>query len=375
MTRVLIVESDAAQVRSLSRAFAKARPDIAIETARGWDTATRLLREQRVDLLLLGLRSAESDQLELLEWVHEHSPETEVFTMAEPGALAPGDQRLNGAAGQHFEKPLVVADVVTRLCDALNQSVRGHLDNVSLASLLQLLEMERKSCSLHVTCGELQGSLVVSKGVLICAKTEDLRGEAAAIAIVAWPGASVAFSRRDAESAVEIHSSLGFILIEAMRRVDEAARHLGRGEGAGSAWPLPRRAYGATPNGRPGVTFDSSRPPGELGLPSGASGLAVVETSTGNVLRSASREGCPIGELAQLASQLLLQEAATLRLCGEEEDVEELVLSTTTRCDVIRPLSQTEFALLVFAPEDTNLVIARLELDHFIAVEQATRGS
>jgi hypothetical protein len=155
--------------------------------------------------------------------------------------------------------------------------------------------------------------------------------------------------------------------------VDEAARHRGNKEASGSGWPIPRRTWRPAQNQPPGATFESSRPPGELGLPGGASGLAVVETSTGNVLRSASREDCPIGDLARLASQLLLQEAATLRLCGDAEGVEELVLSTTTRCDVIRPLSATEFALLVFIPEETNLVIARLELDHFIAVEQAAR--
>ncbi|RYZ07774.1 MAG: DUF4388 domain-containing protein [Myxococcales bacterium] len=374
MTRVLIVDADTDQVRSLSRAFAKNRPDITIMTARSASTASHLMREQSVDLLLTAL-SAEEDALQLLTWVHEHSPETEVFTMAERGALDPEDKRLNGAAGQHFEKPLDVRAVVKRLCEAVNQSVRGHLDNVSLASLLQLLEMERKSCTLGVNCGDQQGWLVVSKGVLVGARTGDLQGEAAAIAIVAWPGANIAISRRAVDPGVEIHASLGFILIEAMRLVDEAARQCGHKEASGSGWPIPRRTWRPTHQPQAGATFDSTRPPGELGLPSGASGLAVVETSTGNVLRSASREDCPIGDLARLASQLLLQEAATLRMCGDAEGVEELVLSTTTRCDVIRPLSATEFALLVFAPEETNLVIARLELDHFIAVEQAARSS
>ena len=39
----------------------------------------------------------------------------------------------------------------------------------------------------------------------------------------------------------------------------------------------------------------------------------------------------------------------------------------SSRCDLIRPMCPSEFALLVFAPEETNLVMARLELDRFIA--------
>lgn len=373
MIRVLIVDDDVEQARALSRAFAKTRPDIKVLSSKSARAATHVMREHHVDLLLAELGVTDADGIQLLEWVHEHSPDTNVFTMSEPGALDPRGERLNGAASQHLDKPLEAKEVVSRLCDALNQSVRGHLDNVSLASFLQLLEMERKSCTLSVRCGDRDGTLVVSKGVLVGAKTGELVGEAAAIAIVAWPGASIAISRRAVDTGVEIQSSLGFILIEAMRLVDEAARLRVNGEQSGSAWPIPRRTWRPAP--QPGVTFESSRPPGEVGLPSGASGLALVETSTGNVLRSASRDDCPIGELARLASQLLLQEAATLRMCGQTEGVEELVLSTTSRCDVIRPLSQHEFALLVFEPEETNLVIARLELDHFIAVEQATRAS
>jgi hypothetical protein len=40
---------------------------------------------------------------------------------------------------------------------------------------------------------------------------------------------------------------------------------------------------------------------------------------------------------------------------------------------VIRPLSATEFALLVFVPGETNLVMARLELEQFVASVQSRR--
>jgi hypothetical protein len=232
--------------------------------------------------------------------------------------------------------------------------------------------MERKTCTLTVTCDDRTGVLVVRRGVLIGASCGDLRDEAAAIAIVAWPYPTIAISRHNDAGPASIQSSLGFIVMEAMRIQDEAARAAGNGDASGSVWPAPRRTWRPTSspsNGR--TSFESERPPnGELHLPSGASALALVETATGNVLRSAAREDCPLGELARLAAQLLLQEAATLQLCNEGEGVEELVLSTSSRCDVIRPLGASEFALLIFAPEDTNLVMARIELEHFIASQR-----
>lgn len=118
--------------------------------------------------------------------------------------------------------------------------------------------------------------------------------------------------------------------------------------------------------------MSSAAPPGangELGLPSGAIAIAVVDTATGTVLSSAAKEGCPLLELARMAALVLRHQTKTLSLCNSTEGVEELVLSTTTRCDVIRPLNgnASQFALLMFAPEETNLVMARMELERFIA--------
>lgn len=376
MTRVLIVDDDAEQTRSLSRMFGKLRPDLTILTANSGAAATQLMREHSVDLVLTELHMAEMDGYQLLGWVHEHFPETAVFTMSKDKANG-RQQELNVfGVSDSFAKPVDPQAVVTRLCEDINHSVRGVVHNVSLASFLQLLEMERKSCTLLVSCCDRDGALVIEKGELIGAIAGDLHGQAAAIAIVAWPSPSIVISRRPVPTGTTpIKASLGFILIEAMRIQDEEARRADIGEGSGSVWPKPRRTWRPTHGPQAGPTFESNRPPpGELGLPSGASGFALVETATGNVLLAAAREDCPIGELARLASQLLLQEAATTRLWSETEGVEELVLSTSTRCDVIRPLNDAQFALLVFAPDQTNLVIARIELDHFIAVQQASRG-
>ncbi|HYP88076.1 MAG TPA: response regulator [Polyangiaceae bacterium] len=374
MTCVLIVDDEPEQARSLSRVFAKLRPDLTILTARNGRDATRLMQARSVDLVLTDLQMPEMDGFELMSWVREHSPETAVFIMSAYGTGRTAEQLDALGASDFFAKPVDEHAVITRLADAVNQLVRGQVHNLSLASFLQLLEMERKSCTLHVVCKEQRGLLVVSKGVLVSATNGDLQGEAAAISIVAWPSPTIDISRPSEPTGTPIKSSLGFIVMEAMRLQDEAALLGVNGDGGASVWPTTRRSW--RPIAAEGVTFESSRPEqGELGLPNGARALALVETATGNVLRASAREDCPVGELARLAAQLLLQEAETLRLCNEEEGVEELVLSTSTRCDVIRPMGNGEFALLIFAPEETNLVIARLELDHFIVSHRAARAS
>jgi CheY-like chemotaxis protein len=367
MTSVLIVEDDPEQARALSRMFARLRPDLTILTAENGVVAKRLIRERGVDLILTDLQMPEMDGFELLAWANEHCPHVAVFTMSAYGNGHTAAQLGGLGASDYFPKPLDEQAVVESLAETLNQAVHGEVHNVSLASFLQLLEMERKSCTLSVQCGEKRGALSIRKGALVAATCGELSGEAAAIAVIAWPAPSITITRGVDMGQSTIQSSLGFILMEAMRIQDEEARKASA-EGRGSVWPSPLRTW--RPSGAPGEPLGSASsrpPPAEQSLPSGTKALALVETATGNVLRASARDDCPVGELARLAAQLLLQEAETLRLCSEAEGVEELVLSTSSRCDVIRPIGQSEFALLVFVPSETNLVIARMELDQFVA--------
>jgi CheY-like chemotaxis protein len=325
-------------------------------------------------LVLTDLQMPEMDGFELVAWILSNCPDVAVFTMSAFGTEQTA-ARLESMGGiEYLTKPLDAKQTLARLTDALSQSVRGHVQNVSLASFLQLMEMERKTCNLTIRSDEKVGVLVVRKGQLIDAHSGELRGEDAAISIIAWPNSSIMISRHGEFGPPVIEKSLGFIVMEAMRVQDEAARNSPPPvDGNGSTFPGSRVSL--RPNG---AAADSALPPAnasylpatrELGLPSGASAIAVVETATGVVLQFAAKDGCPVAELARSAALVVRHQLNTLTLCSENEGIEELVLSTSTYCDVIRPIGngQAQFALLVFAPEETNLVMARIELERFIA--------
>jgi hypothetical protein len=219
------------------------------------------------------------------------------------------------------------------------------------------------------------GVLVVRKGQLIDAHSGELRGEDAAISIISWPSSSIMISRHGEFGPPVIRKSLNFIMMEAMRVQDEAARIRAQtSDGNGSGFPGALHSWkpNAVISERPSPPkANGSSAPGarDLGLPSGASAIALVETASGVLLYFAAKDGCPVAELAHTAALVVRHQLNTLTMCSENEGIEELVLSTSTYCDVIRPIGNglTQFALLVFAPDETNLVMARLELDRFIA--------
>jgi CheY-like chemotaxis protein len=365
--RLLLVEDQASLARALARAISRLRPEIEVVLATNGDEAIHALREGQhdIDLVLTDLRMPVMDGFELIAWLMEHHPAIPVFAMT---AFASDETvtRLNATNTVHcFTKPLNLHGLLDRLTDELSQSVRGHVQNVSLASFLQLMEMERKTCTLTIHSEEKTGVLFMRRGQLVDARSGEFQGEEAAINVVTWPNPTITILNYCTARERLIDSPLGYILMEGMRLRDEADERV-RGEGGsrdvGSQWP-PRSFMPSEPV----KPLNGSLPPSGLGLPGGARGIAVVDTATGKIRSSSSADGCPLAEVARMAALVLRRQLATLALFGNAESVEELVLSTKTRCDVIRPLGPAEFALLVFAPDETNLSMARLALERFVA--------
>ena len=58
--------------------------------------------------------------------------------------------RIDGSP-EVLEKPFDVGELKRKVTDLMRQSVKGRVENISLASFLQLLELERKTCTLTVT--------------------------------------------------------------------------------------------------------------------------------------------------------------------------------------------------------------------------------
>lgn len=91
---------------------------------------------------------------------------------------------------------------------------------VSLPSFLQMLEQERKSCTLVVTSEGRKGSFYFEGGVLIDAVYEDKMGLDAAHSILLWsnPGFIVGMPE-DRMRRIEL--PLAHILLDSAKRMDE----------------------------------------------------------------------------------------------------------------------------------------------------------
>jgi hypothetical protein len=106
---------------------------------------------------------------------------------------------------------------------------RGRLSGVSLPSVMQVLQMEQRTCRLRVRSHSAVGELFVRNGALVHAAHRKLAPRDAALTLLAWTDADVVFDRLPPGTNNTISESLDFLLIEAARLIDENGALLNSG--------------------------------------------------------------------------------------------------------------------------------------------------
>jgi hypothetical protein len=112
------------------------------------------------------------------------------------------------------------------MAQTVNEQADGHIGGVSLASFLQMLEQERKSCTLQVASGKVSGSFYFEEGELIDAECEDVVGQEAVYILLALDNPT--FKVTDVEDRLHrITQPLAHLLLNAATRIDEEKHESG----------------------------------------------------------------------------------------------------------------------------------------------------
>jgi CheY-like chemotaxis protein len=364
MKTVLVVDDEPSVLFALSEALNDRRRGVRVVTAANGIEAVAVLEAQGVDMVLTDLRMPDMDGFELLAFLRRNHAELPVILMTALGS-AETSARL-GTAGS-FEcliKPFDVAALKRKIAEMLAQRVKGRVENISLASFLQLLEMERKTCTLSVRSphpeapaeGYRQGKLHFRAGRLVGAATGELSGREAALEIVTWENVDIEIADGCPAVEPEIEAPLSYLLMEGMRLKDERE---GEREPA-EADPdldelLEDRAVKVPP--APEASAELSRRLGESlkrgkGM-KGAEAILLVDVA-GGVIAAAGEDHGPA--MAEAAARLL-------RDRGLGEPLQELLVTTPDRYWLARPAGAGgHFLLLALDRHRANLARAQLDL-------------
>ncbi len=240
---VLVVDDDAAARRLYELTLAPQLPEFTLLLAEHGAEALEILAAQPVEVMVTDLHMPVMDGFELLARVRERHPNLGVIVLSsmDPERVATSAPRLGSY--RRVAKPISATDLAAQIRAAAEERVRGHIAAVPLAPLLQLLQVERSTCSLLVRSGARKGRLHFRAGELVNAYAFELDadGEAAARHLLAWERATVDFERSLHNHVRRIHTPLTELLIDVARQRDELDRDRpARTTPAGTAATAPR---------------------------------------------------------------------------------------------------------------------------------------
>lgn len=223
MKKVLIVDDEASFLLSLKDVLKVHRDKFEILTAENGSVAVDLLREANFDLLVTDLRMPEMNGFELLAWVSRHQPQLPVIAMSAFGTPEIEARLKKMDTLQFIEKPVDLPLLEKAIFNGLKAGGKSFIRGITLATFLQLMNVEKKNCTLKIAEPQGPAYLFVANGELIDAEYANLKGMDAALEIVSWDDAEIEMDGICRRQDDVINMPLGHLLIEAFRIKDEAA--------------------------------------------------------------------------------------------------------------------------------------------------------
>ena len=224
MSNILIVDDDPPILRGLKRAIDAIGNDHSVLTAAHGGDAQDILGSGEADFVITDLQMPKVDGFQLLAWMQKHTPHVPALVMTAFGTADNRDRLRNLGSTECLPKPVDPELLLGEIDRLLAQRISGHVENIGLASFLQLIEMEQKTCTLRVSSGSQSGQLWLRMGKLLGAQAADLRDEEAVLEIITWDRQSIEISNACGLMGSRIKQPLGFLLMEGMRLRDERRR-------------------------------------------------------------------------------------------------------------------------------------------------------
>ena len=213
---VLIVDDDPGTLHVLANGIDNVLDMFDVVTATNGREAVEILEREPVDALVTDLSMPVMDGFALIAYITNRQHVVPVVVLSGM-ASSEVDERLARYGGLRvLRKPASYQDVAETVLEVITDTERGQVEGIPLAGILQLVESERRSCTVVVTSGRRKGRLYFQSGRLINAFSEDFGadGEAAAYDILGWGETAITFEHLPETVRRQIHTPMQLMLIE-----------------------------------------------------------------------------------------------------------------------------------------------------------------
>jgi DNA-binding NarL/FixJ family response regulator/c-di-GMP-binding flagellar brake protein YcgR len=216
MKTIVIIENKKTGFGPLAHLFQQWQQKINILTVSKESAATNILSEKQVDLFICDLTIPTNNGLEGFGKIAHSFPYIPCITLTDRQNSKP-EKAIELGAGYCLEKPIDTDNFLHHAQKLLERGERSTVKGIPIHSFLQMLESEKKTCTLQVTRKNDRGMFYIREGVLINAETKSLAGEEAAFLILTWEETVIEIRYFNGQRRQQIHKPLITIIVEAFR--------------------------------------------------------------------------------------------------------------------------------------------------------------
>lgn len=381
---VLVVDDEELFLRTALDGFAGSSSDLTVLTAKNGRLAAQILDSRPVDLVVTDLKMPEMDGYGLLAHMSRHHPGIPAIVMTAFGTQEIESRLRDQGVGYILDKPFDFPRLRNAIAEALSATASGHLTGISLATFLQMIQIEKKICVVQVASKAGQGLLHFKSGELVHAEADSLTGDPAALAILAWDEPVIELVKIRPTRGSKPMLPLATLLMEAYRLKDEAQadRALHTKSPAPGAIPLAPEdlevplAPPPTPHFHKEPTMAAVDKLKELAQIDGFAGCGLF-TPTGESLALHGAEGVNLKDIGVLANNVLMNaQKASLDMGtgrGQQVHVEAEHAHILVRClnegtDPLRSQpGKSHIHLVLLLKSDSSIGMAKLKINSVIS--------
>jgi CheY-like chemotaxis protein len=205
--------------------FEKHKESFEVIFAGDGEEAIEILNQKYISLVITDILMPRLDGIGLLAYINNKYPHLPcIVVTAHPTEglekKLPYDKLI-----RIFQKPFRLAELTEAILKALEPDIPdGILKGISVASFLQMIKLEEKTCLFEVLSpGKGKGFFYFNEGNLYDAVYGELRGEEAAFKLIVMQKAEIRFRNLPRKKiARRINKELTGLIMEAARRMDES---------------------------------------------------------------------------------------------------------------------------------------------------------
>jgi len=209
--KTVLVTEDERATQNLCRVGLRGLAGFRILVASNGAEALAIMQEETVDVLVTDLNMPVMDGFNLIAVVGERYPQIPVLVITSMPEVEHQNVPLCLGALRILAKPVKLPLLLEEVRVAAQREPDGMVKGITLNSLLQLMEWERKNATLTVRSQEGIGLIYVKGGQLIHAAFKELEGIEAAYQILTWERPQIEFV-----DMCKVHATIDMPLAEVL---------------------------------------------------------------------------------------------------------------------------------------------------------------